>query len=157
MIRRAPRTSTGERALAREVAADGTVVAGTRHSLHIGDLRIPWETVEKADWDADTSTLTVTEVGAWGQQRPVHRVELAESGRLLQLIRERVTASVVLQRHVPVHGRKGFFIVARRAFGADAEIAWFYEYEEGIDPADPGVRRKAEAALTEAQQDVGVF
>ncbi len=156
MIGRARRLPTGERILASEVADDGTVVAGTREALHIGELRVPWETVEKADWDSDALTLTVTEVGSWGEVRPVHVIALAEPGRLLELVRERVTASVVLQRHVPVRGRKGLYVVARRAPGRDEPLTWLFEYEEGVDPDDPDVRRKAEAALAQAQQDVGL-
>lgn len=142
--------------LASAEAADGTRVAGTRHSLLLGDLRIPWEAVENADWDADASTLTVVEVGTWGEPRPVYRVELPEPARLLQLIRERVTASVVLQRHVPVRDGTGLYVVARRPPGRDAPLTWLFQYEEGIDPDDPEVRRRAEAALAQAQGDVGV-
>ena len=63
--------------------------------------RIPWEQVEAADWDRDTDTFRLSEVGSWGDRRPVHTATLPEPGRLLELVRERVTASVVLQRHVP--------------------------------------------------------
>jgi hypothetical protein len=156
VIGRSRRSPNGERVLAREAAVDGTVVAGTRDSLHVGELRIPWEAIETADWDADSSTLTVTEVGRWGEERPVHRIALADPARLLQLVRERVTASVVLQRHVPVRGRKGLYVVARRAPGKDEPLTWLYEFDEGIDPDDPEVRRRAEAALAQAQQDVGL-
>lgn len=156
MIKRAPRLATGERALARAVSPDGLTVAGTRDALHLGDRRIPWETVEKADWDAEAGTLTVTEVGTWGEARPVHRVELSEPGRLLELVRERVTASVVLQRHVPVRGRRGLFVVARRAPRGDGPLQWVYEYEEGVDPDDPQVRRAAEEALAAAQHEIGL-
>jgi len=156
VIKRAPKLPSGERPLARAVSGDGVTVAGTRDALHLGERRIPWETVEKADWDAESETLTVTEVGTWGEPRPVHRVQLQEPGRLLQLVRERVTASVVLQRHVPVRGRRGFFVVARRAPRGNAPLQWVYEFEEGIDPEDPQVRRAAEEALAVAQQDVGL-
>ena len=105
----------GERPLASATSSGGVVVSGTRDSLLIGELRIPWEQIENADWDPDTSLLRVAEVGTWGEQRPVHDLTLDEPGRLLELIRERVTASIVLQRHVPVRGRKGLFVIARRA------------------------------------------
>ena len=61
--------------------------------------------------------LRVSEVGAWGEPRPEHRFVIDEPGRLLELVRERVTASVVLQRHVPVDGRRGVRVIARRAPG----------------------------------------
>jgi hypothetical protein len=150
------RLATGERPLASTTSADGTTVAGTRDALHLGDLRIPWEVVEKADWDADSSTLRVTEVGTWGEVRPVHELVVAEPGRLLELVRERVTASVVLQRYVPVHGRRGLFVIARRAPRGSQPLQWVYEFQEGVDPDDPAVRRAAEAALEQARHDVGL-
>jgi hypothetical protein len=153
---RPQRLATGERPLASTTTEDGATVAGTRDALHLDDLRIPWEVIEKADWDADSSTLKITEVGTWGEVRPVHKVVVADPGRLLQLVRERVTASVVLQRHVPVHGRRGLFVIARRAPRGNQPLQWVYEFQEGVDPDDPAVRRAAEAALEQARHDVGL-
>jgi len=154
-VRRAP-VAAGEKVLAGVVADDGTVAVGTRDAVYVGDRRVPWETVERADWSQDDSTLTVVEVGSWGEERPVHTLVLDEPGRFLQLVRERVTASVVLQRHVPVRGRRGLFVIARRAPRGDQPLTWVYEFEEGVDPDDPEVRRAAEQALTRARDEVGL-
>jgi len=143
------------RALARATTLDGVVVAGTRDALRIGDHEVPWEQVQAADWDKDSSTLFVSEVGHWGDQRPVHQLVLPEPARLLQLVRERITASIVLQRHVPVTGRRGVFVIGRRAPSGRGPIAWIFEYQEGIDPADSAVQQAAAAALREARNDVG--
>jgi len=143
------------RSLARATTLDGVVVAGTRDVLRIGDHELPWEQVQGADWDKDSSTLVVSEVGHWGDQRPVHRLVLPEPGRLVQLVRERITASIVLQRHVPVTGRHGVFVIGRRAPSGRGPIAWIFEYQEGIDPADSAVQQAAAAALREARNDVG--
>ena len=101
----------GERVLAATTATDGTVLAGTRDAFYVVSAeetrRVPWEQVEAADWDRDTDTFRLSEVGTWGEQRPVHVAVLDQPGRLLELVRERVTASVVLQRHVAVAGRRG--------------------------------------------------
>jgi hypothetical protein len=148
--------TTGERGLATATTTDGVVVSGTRDALVIGPLQIPWEQIESADWDLETSVLRVAEVGSWGEQRPVHELGFEESGRLLELIRERITASIVLQRHVPIRGRRGVFVIARRAPRGDAPIQWIYEYQEGIDPADPVVRLAAEAGLAAARDEVGL-
>jgi hypothetical protein len=150
------RRTKGKRPLASATSIEGVIVSGTRDALLIGDLRIPWEQIESADWDLDSSLLRVAEVGTWGEQRPVHELGLTDPGRLLELIRERITASIVLQRHVPVRGRAGVFVIARRPPRGDAPIQWIYEYQEGIDPADPDVRRAAEAALAAARDEVGL-
>ena len=90
----------GEKVLASATATDGTVLAGTRDAFYVvaaGETRrVPWEQVEAADWDRDTDVFRLSEVGSWGDQRPVHAATLTEPGRLLELVRERVTASVVL-------------------------------------------------------------
>ena len=151
----------GERVLAWCRTADDGVLAGTRDALYVevpggGVARIPWEQVEAADWDADTDVLRVSLVGSWGQQRVEHALALSEPGRLLELVRERVTASVVLQRHVQLAGRRGVRVIGRRAPRGDAPIEWFYEYDEGVDPADPAVRSAAAEALVAARGDVGL-
>jgi hypothetical protein len=145
----------GEKVLAWATAGDGRTIAGTRDALYLGDLRLPWQEVEAADWDRDTSVLRVSEVGTWGEQRAEHEVILDDPRSLLQLVRERITASVVLVRHTSVQGRRGVRVVARRALSGDTSLRWFYEYDEGIDPDDPVVRLAAESALAQARAEVG--
>ncbi len=146
----------GERVLAWCDTVDGVVIAGTRDALYLPDARVPWEQVEAADWDRDTSILRISEVGSWGQQRPEHTFTLDDPRRLLQLVRERVTASVVYQRHVPVTGRKGLRVIARRAPSGREPITWIYEYDETVDPDDPAVRDLAGRALAAARDEVGL-
>ncbi len=147
--------AAGEKVLAWAEDASGAVLAGTRDALYLRDRRLPWEQVEAADWDRDSSALRVSEVGRWGEQRVEHTFTIEEPGRLLELVRERVTASVVLQRHVPVTDRRGLRVVARRAPRGDRPLAWFFEYDEGVDPDDPAVRAAAQRALQVAQDEVG--
>jgi hypothetical protein len=145
----------GETLLAWAQSDDGRVVAGTRDAVYLDGNRLPWEDVEAADWDRDTGRLRLSEVGSWGAVRAEHALTIAEPGRLLELVRERVTASVVLQRHVPVTGRRGLRVIARRAPRGDRPVRWFYEYDEGVDPDDPVVRELAQEALREARAEVG--
>ncbi|WP_298755986.1 hypothetical protein [uncultured Nocardioides sp.] len=149
-----------ERVLAWARAADGSVVAGSRDALHAREadgstLRIAWEQVEAADWDQDTGVLRVSEAVAWGSARPEHTWTFEDTGRLLELVRERVTASVLFQRHVPVSGRRGLRVIARRAPSGTAPVQWVYEYDEGVDPDDPTVRASAAAALAQAREQLG--
>ncbi|CUR61595.1 conserved hypothetical protein [metagenome] len=152
--------AAGERVLAATATSDGTVLAGTRDAFYVvaaGETRrVPWEQVEAADWDRDTDTFRLSEVGTWGAPRPVHTATLEEPGRLLELVRERVTASVVLQRHVTVAGRRGLRVIARRAPAGSGRIQWVYEYDEGVDPDAPAVREAARSALEAMQRDVGL-
>ena len=160
MRRRAgrPDVGSGEKLLAWAQAADGTWIAGSAAALFLGRTRVPWSELESADWDRDTEHLCVVEVGEWGRVRPTHQYELAEPGRLLELIRERVTSSVVLQRHEAVHGRRGVRVVARRdpAGAGASDVRWFFSYDEGIDPDDPEVVARADAMLAAARSDLGL-
>jgi hypothetical protein len=151
----------GERLLAWAPIADGGWAAGTRDALYLPEARVPWEQVQAADWDSDEGRLHVSEVGSWGEPRPSHALTIPDSAakdadRLLQLVRERVTASVLLSRHVPVTGRRGVRVVARRAPAGRSDVQWLYEYDEGVDPEDPFVRAAAETALAAAKADVGL-
>lgn len=150
----------GERLLAWAPVAGGGWVAGTRDALYIPAGRLPWEQVEAADWDHELARLRVSETGTWGEARVEHDLILdadaaTDADRLLQLLRERVTASVLLVRHVPIEGRRGLRVIARRAPSGRSDVQWVYQYDVGIDPDDPFVQTAAAEALAEAKADVG--
>ncbi len=168
----------GERVRAAAHTPDGTWLLGTAVALVVVPPRpeetagtgpvvepervvepvetIPWERVEQADWDRDTARLRVSEVGEFGRVRPVHQFTINDPGPLLPMVRERVTASVVLQRRVTVTGRKGFSVVARRSPTGAGEIGWAYEFDVGVEPDDPEVRRLADAARRGAEEELGL-
>jgi hypothetical protein len=149
----------GENPLAHARAADGSWVLGTRRLLALVPADstarlIPWEQVEDATWNQESSRLTVTEIGSYGEQRPAHSFDMDDPALLLQLVRERVTASVVLQRRVPVRGRHGVTVIGRRS-PAGGELAWMVAYDPALDPADPEVSQATDAALEAARAEVG--
>jgi hypothetical protein len=147
-----------ERVLAGTETADGRWLLGTHEALYVvgSDVtRIPWEQVERADWDRDEERLAVWEVGEFGRVRPQHRFAVGEPGLLLELLRERVTASVVLQRRVVVEGGRGLTVIGRRSPVREGKVSWAYDFDPGVDPADPAVATAAEAGLRAAQADLG--
>ncbi len=150
----------GEKRLAHAPAADGSWVIGTRRLLvlvpapPVETRHLPWEQVEDAAWDQESSRLTVTEIGSYGEQRPAYSFEMDDPALLLQLVRERVTASIVLQRRVPVRGKQGLTVIGRRS-PAGGAVAWMVAYDPDLDPADPQVVEAAEAALSASQAEVG--
>jgi hypothetical protein len=153
--------AAGERLLAWSPVVGGRWVAGTRDALYLPDARLAWEEIEAADWEHDLGLLRVSEVGQWGRPRVEHALTLddttpTETDRLLQLVRERVTASVLLVRHVPITGKRGVRVVGRRAPSGLTPVRWVYEYDAGIDPEDPVVQAAAAAALAMAKDDAGV-
>jgi hypothetical protein len=160
----------GEKVLAGTRTTDGTWLLGTHQALHVipgpGDGQepqappverpIPWERIERADWNRDEERLVVEEVGEFGRVRPRHEFAVAEPGLLLELVRERVTASVVLQRRVNTEGKKGLLVIGRRSPAGEGEISWAYQFDAGVDPEDPAVMAAAEAGLRAAQADLGL-
>ncbi len=146
-----------EKVLASAPTRDGHWVLGTRRLLVLVDgeaRRIPWERVEDATWDQEESRLRVTELADFGEPRPSYDLVMDEPVLLLQLVRERVTASIVLQRRVPVRGKLGVNVIGRRS-PTGGPVAWMHAYDEGLDPTDPEVVAVAEAALRSARTEVG--
>lgn len=164
----AARLEKGEKVLAGTVDRAGSWLLGTRDALVIVppqapdqaaepvQTRIPWQQVERADWSREEQRLRLNEVGEFGRVRPEYVFEIDDPGLLLELIRERVTASVVLQRRVPVSGKKGLMVIARRAPRGDGEITWAYEFDPGIDPDDPAVMAAAGRGLDAAAEELGL-
>jgi hypothetical protein len=152
-------TETGERALAA-TQVDGEWHVGTDRALYLrtdsGWHRIPWQRVDQATWDRDTERFVVVEVADFGQPQPRHEIAMADPGQLLELVRERVTASILLSRHVPVPGSRGMQVIARRAPVPGGEVDWSVRLAESLDPADPQVVRAVEEALAEARSELGV-
>lgn len=155
--RRRPPVSveSGERVLAW-TDSDRGPLAGTARALYLPEGRLPWEEVEAASWDEDSLTWRVTPVARWGEVRPVYSFVLGDARNFLQLARERVTASLVLQRFEAVRGRSGFKVVVRRAPGSTGDPALFVEYDPGIDPDDPGVQTRVDAVLAQVRGDLGL-
>ena len=63
--------------------------------------------------------------------------ELAEPGPLLQLLRERVTASVVVQQRVDLERKRGLSVIGRRPPSGGGEVTWAYELDNGRGPGGP--------------------
>lgn len=149
----------GVRVLAWASSDDGPWLLGTRDALVLVDtdetLSIPWERVEAADWERDEDLLRITEVGEFGRSRPVHAFIVPDPGHLLPLVRERVTASVLLQRRVVTGRGRGVLVIARRPPRGSGEITWAFEFDAGVDPEDPAVARAAEEGLRAAQDELG--
>jgi hypothetical protein len=150
---------SGERVLAAISTQDGIWLLGTRDAFTVvrqGERRrIPWELIHRADWDRDEERFLVSEVGEFGRPRAEHSFAVPEPGLLLELVRERVTASVVLSRRVRVRGGTGLLVVGRKAPSGGGDITWTYEFDPGVDPAEPAVMEAAEAALRAARADIG--
>jgi hypothetical protein len=149
----------GDRVLAHAATDDGSWLLGTRDALVVVEPTetrvIAWERVETADWDRDADRLRVVEVADFGRVRPVHVFGVPDPGQLLAMVRERVTASVLLQRRVPLDGKRGMVVIARRPPRGRGDLTWALELDPGLDPDDPAVAQAVAAGLRGVQDELG--
>lgn len=157
-----------ERVLAVGRDDTGRSVVGTSHRLFLptGDedfQSLAWEQIDRASWDEETAELRIVESAPFGESMPSYVVQLAEPGRLVEHLRERVTASIVISRRVVVAGRRGVTAVGRRppvpsrpGAAADDGIVWSYSLDAGLRTDDPAVLDAAAHALATARDDVGL-
>ncbi len=150
----------GERVLAAAADTEGRWTVGTDRSLHVpagdGWQVLAWERIDRARWDEESAHLEVVEVADFGELQPRHQLALVEPRRLLDLVRDRVTASVLLTRHVPVEGSRGLKVVARRSPVGTGDVEWSCWLDDGLDPADPAVRRAVDEGLAAARAELGL-
>jgi hypothetical protein len=128
----------------------GGWVVATERALLVGDRRVPWTDVLHAKWDGEQQVLAV-DLAAGGASSI--RVGLADPGRLPETVHERVMDSIVLSRRVPVRGG-GVRVVARRGDGSD-DTLWQVVPDAGTDLADPAVRDRVDAALSDLRAELG--
>ncbi len=148
------RLERGERVLTwAPLAAGAGTVAATDRALHVltgsGSSEIAtlrWHEMLRAVWEADSSTLVLdVSVEPDGSRR--ERLALDGGGhRLPETVRERVTSSIVLAQHVPLIGRAGVRVVARRVPGR-SDLLWQLHPDSGIDLRRTELRASAEASL----------
>lgn len=132
----------------------------TDQALHVGAgdsrRRIPWQRVDRATWDRDVERLGVVEVADFGQPQPRFDLDVGHSSRFLEVVRERVTASIVMSRYVAVTSSRGLKVVARRSPTGVGEVTWSFWLDVGLDPSDPVVRDVADRGLSEARAELGL-
>lgn len=149
----------GERVLAWATGASGEWYVGTNLALHLPaesgrHRRLGWEEVERADWQRDTDRLAIVEVADGGSPTRMTVVEVDDPGHLLELLRERVTKSVVCTLFSRVRGSAGLSVVGRRSPSGLGPVAWSYVLSAGLDPADPAVTRVAAQTIARARREV---
>jgi hypothetical protein len=150
----------GEAVLAAARDSSGGWYVGTARALLVPESqswrRLPWAAVERANWDRDSEELVVVETADFGRPEPTHRATLPDPRRLLQLIRERVTASIVVKFFEPVEGKRGITVSGRRSPHSDDELVWSVLVDPGLEEGSEQVRAAAERALAAAQAELGI-
>jgi hypothetical protein len=159
VVRALPLTS-GESVLASAQDGDGRWYVGTARALLLplddGWHRLPWESIDRAAWDRDTERLVVVETADFGEVQPTYRAWLPNPERLLRLVRERITASVVVKVFEPVRGKRGITVSGRRSPHSDDPPQWSVLVDPGLDESSEDVRAAARRALAAAESQLGL-
>jgi hypothetical protein len=142
---------SGERVLTWSVLTDGGVAAATIEGLRVrpegADLVVaPWTDIDHAVWDAESAVLSIWWVGS----PDITPLALEEDSFLPEVVHERVRASVVLTRDVPLPGGRALWIALRK--GSDGTLTTQVAPPLGVrldDPQIAAVVARAEAALRE--------
>ena len=143
-------------------------VSPEQESPELGGLawrRLDWHRVHSVAWAADEELLTVREAGRAGARASVVlrlSPDQRSLGGLLELARERIAATVVVQRWVQVPGGT-VGVVGRRALArpgpqeaaTEPGVLWALEVPAGVDPRSASVRELLAAALRDAREEIG--
>ena len=149
----------GERMLAWAASHGGNVIASNR-ALYLptgGDVstsnmsRLAWTSIDRAVWEDPDLVVFARGDGSARQWR----VTLTQPGRIPEVVRERVTASIVVSEYVELAEGAGVRIVGRRSDGDDV-IDWNVTFDPGLDPDDPDLRSAALAALADLRDSLGI-
>jgi hypothetical protein len=116
-----------------------------------GWQHVGWHLIERGGWNGELHQLSWVQVdGRRGA------VQLDKPGRLPELFRERVEASIVVKQFVPLAGERGVTISARRDLGAGGGIDWHTSLTRGLSGQSEAVQQAVQEALaaTRAEYDL---
>jgi hypothetical protein len=144
----------GERVLTAARVRDGEWVAATDQALVGPGWRAPWSAATHAAWYDDVATLEVAWLDAAGERQDRSLV-LDDAGLLPETVHERVTATILLSRHLGVNGRRGVSVVARRQPGSE-DIEWQVVADAGVDANGPELSARVAEAVRSMGTELGL-
>jgi hypothetical protein len=122
----------------------GAETSGADGWTHLG-----WDEIEHGGWNRETRKLSWTRY-----DRHRGSVELTDPARIPELFRERVAASIVVERFIPVVGERGVTVSGRRSLAAsDPAISWHASPGRGVTWQTPGLRDAADAAIAQLRME----
>lgn len=111
-----------------------------------------WHEIESGGWNSETRRISFR---AYDGRRGL--IDLAEPARLPELFRERVAASLVVEKFIPVDGNRGVTISGRRDLGdSAAPITWHSTLTRGVTWQTEGIRDLADRALEQVRTEYDI-
>lgn len=145
----------GERVLARGNldAAEGESAVATAKALYVHDRVIPWDRVLTASWEEPWLTLSISDEAYHGSEQL--RLQLKDSRKFLDVVRDRITASVIVtdRRTLPC-GAVATFAARRRS--QDGSVHWTVVFDGNPDTSDPQLRAEADSVLADLRGSLGI-
>lgn len=134
---------------------DAVYTVATDRALYLGTSgeRLPWDRINRAQWDEPMLELVVT--GDAGRPERLVRVPLAVGSALPAAVHAQVTESVVVSERLDLGDGAGAMAVARRGSDEDG-IRWSIVFDSGLNPNDPDLRARADGALTALRDTLGI-
>jgi hypothetical protein len=134
--------------------ADGYCI-GSPARFSYGDeldwTHLGWHEIEHGTWNSETAVLGWTRHG--GGRGSVH---LTQPGRMPELFRERIAATIALERFVPLAGERGVTITARRNLEDAGSISWHSTLTRGLTWHTEGVREAVDEAMARLRGEYGL-
>jgi hypothetical protein len=150
-VRRQLELRDKERILAWADDGEGRTVVASESALHLQRnppdyARISWDQIEHAGYEAGVMRITLgPTLGS-----ATLRVPVGDAPDLPVAVRDRVTASVVVDRFVELEGDLGVRIIGRRA---DDGIVWRLDLDPEL-AGRPEATERARALLADVQSEV---
>jgi hypothetical protein len=122
-----------------------------------GWTHVGWHEIERGSWNAELRRLSWVLHAAPSKSSPRGSLELVQPGRLPDLFRERIVASIAVEKFVPLVGERGVTITARRDLGGSGTVVWHSTLTQGLSWQTDGVPAAVDQAMEQvkAEYDVG--
>ena len=111
-------------------------------------VRLAWTEITRAGWEEPWLTIDTVH----GEKITLH---LDPAGELPPVVRDRVTASVLIRERVPLDIGGSVVCVGRREPGSD-RVMWLVEFDPDTDVQSTEIRASADRALGELRATLGV-
>jgi len=151
----------GEKVLASVRQANAALAVATERAVYRQDgpgadrswSRLGWDDVDQVLWDDERHTLTLTRAGL-GESSPVV-LRLPRSVPLVELARERVTATTLARAPLLSAGRVCGWLTARRPPGSD-QVRWVLALRDATAAGDPALWSRVSGAIAALEADLGL-
>lgn len=115
---------------------------------HVG-----WHEIERGSWNAELRRLSWVLHAVPGEPSPRGSLELVEPGKLPELFRERILATIAVEKFIPLVGERGVTITARRDLGGSDAVAWHSTLTRGLSWQTDGVRAAVDQAMEQVRTE----